>query len=42
MDKKKIEEIQKALKDGGNIIKTRDDRVLILVDKDGKILNGED
>lgn len=31
MDKKKIEEIQKALKDGGNIIKSRDDRVLILV-----------
>lgn len=39
---KKIEDIQKLLKDGGNVIKTRDDRELILVDKDGKIQNGED
>ena len=42
MDNKKIEEIQKLLIDGGNVIKTRDDHELILVDKDGKILNGED
>ena len=39
---KKIEDIQKLLKDGGNVIKTRDDRELILVEKDGKIQNGED
>ena len=39
---KKIGDIQKLLKDGGNVIKTRDDRELILVDKDGKIQNGVD
>ena len=39
---KKIEDIQKLLKDEGNVIKTRDDRELILVDKAGKILNSED
>ena len=39
MDTKKIEEAQKILKDGGNVIKTREDRELIPVDKDGKIQN---
>ena len=38
MDKKtKIEEAIAVLKDNGNVIKTRDDRDLVLVDKDGKI-----
>lgn len=31
-----IKEAQSVLNNGGNIIKTRDDRELILVDKDGK------
>ena len=34
-----IKEAQNVLNNGGNIIKTRDDRELILVDKDGKIQN---
>lgn len=34
-----IKEAQSVLNNGGNIIKTRDDRELILVDKDGKIQN---
>ena len=34
-----INEAQNVLSNGGNIIKTRDDRELILVDKDGKIQN---
>lgn len=42
MDTKKIEEAQNILKDGGNVIKTREDRELILVDKDGKIQNLDD
>ena len=32
-----IKEPQSVLNNGRNIIKTRDDRALILVDKDGKI-----
>lgn len=35
-------EIEKGLKSGGNVIKTRDDRELIVIDQDGKILNTED
>ena len=42
MDTKKIKEIQEALEAGGNVIKTRDDRELILIDKDGKVQNEED
>lgn len=43
MDKiKKIEEANKVLSDKGNVIKTRDDRELILVDKDGKVTNPDD
>lgn len=41
-EKKKIEEAKKLLADSGNVIKTRDDRGLVLVDKDGKIVNEED
>ena len=41
MDNKKIEEANKILADGGDVIKTRDDRELILVDKDGKVQNGD-
>lgn len=37
--KQEIEKAQKVLNEGGNIIKTRDDRELILVDKDGKVKN---
>ena len=37
--KNKIETAQEVLKDGGNVIKTRDDRELILVNKDGKVQN---
>ena len=40
--KNKIEEANKVLSDKGNIIKTRDDRELILVDKDGKVANPGD
>lgn len=39
MDTNLIEDAKKTLATGGNIIKTRDDRDLILVDKDGKIQN---
>lgn len=42
MDNKKIEEAQEILINGGNVIKTREDRALILVDKDGKIQNIDD
>lgn len=42
MDTKRIEEINEILKDGGNVIKTRDDRELILVDKNGKVQNEGD
>lgn len=34
--------IQKVIENGGNVIKTRDDRELIVVRKDGKVLNMED
>ena len=36
-----IKETQNVLSNGGNIIKTRDDRELILVDKDGNIQNAD-
>ena len=36
-----IETVQKVLRNSGNIIKTRDDRELILVDKDGNIQNAD-
>lgn len=39
---KKIEEDNKVLSEKGNVIKTRDDRELILVDKDGKVTNPDD
>ena len=39
MDTKKIEEANNVLNDGGNVIKTRDDHDLILVDKNGEIKN---
>ncbi len=39
---KKIEEANKVLSEKGNVIKTRDDRELILVDKDGKVANPDD
>lgn len=43
MDTKiRIEEANKVLIGKGNIIKTRDDRELILVDKDGKVTNPND
>ena len=35
----KIEKAQTVLDAGGNVIRTRDDRELILVDKDGKVQN---
>ena len=41
MDSKKIDGAKKILADGGDVIKTRDDRELILVDKDGKVQNGD-
>lgn len=34
--------IQETLKNGGNVIKTRDDRELIVFEKDGQVLNAED
>ena len=37
-----IEKAQKVLRDGGNVIKTRDDHELILVTKDGNIQNSND
>lgn len=39
---KNIEEANKVLSEKGNVIKTRDDRELILVDKDGKVANPDD
>ena len=39
--KQKIEKAQAVLDAGGNVIKTRDDRELILVDKDGKVQNAD-
>lgn len=36
-----IKEAQNVLSNGGNVIKTRDDRELILVDKDGNIQNAD-
>ena len=36
-----IKETQNVLSNGGNVIKTRDDRELILVDKDGNIQNAD-
>lgn len=39
MDSIKIEEANNVLNDGGNVIKTRDDHDLILVDKNGEIKN---
>ena len=39
--KLEIEKAQTVLKEGGNVIKTRDDRELILVDKDGKVRNAD-
>ena len=41
-EKKKIEDANKVLSDKGNVIKTRDDRELILVDKDEKVTNPDD
>lgn len=40
--KKKIEDANKVLSEKGNIIKTRDDRELILVDKDENVSNPDD
>ena len=37
--KQKIQNAQTVLADGGNVIKTRDDRELILIDKNGKVQN---
>lgn len=34
-----IDQSNKFFKDGGNVIKTRDDRGLVFIDKDGKFLN---
>ena len=42
MDTKKIDDANNVLAAGGNIIKTRDDRELILVDKEGKVQNTND
>lgn len=43
MDKiKKMKDANKVLSENGNVIKTRDDRELILVDKDGKVTNPDD
>ena len=41
MEEDIIKETQNVLNNGGNIIKTRDDRELILVDKDGNIQNAD-
>ena len=37
----KIDTAQQVLKTGGDVIKTRDDRELILVTKDGKVQNAD-
>lgn len=42
MDAKKINNANEVLALGGDVIKTRDDRELILVDKDGKVQNTDD
>ena len=42
MEELQIETLQEILKNGGNVIKTRDDRELISFDKDGKVLNTKD
>ncbi len=43
MDKQqKIDNANNVLNNGGNVIKTRDDRELILVDKDGDVQNKDD
>ena len=42
MENQKIDDANNVLKAGGDIIKTRDDRELILVDKDGKVQNTND
>lgn len=39
--KQEIEKAQTVLKEGGNVIKTRNDRELILIDKDGNIKNAD-
>ena len=36
-----IDQTKQLLTDGGNVIKTRDDRDLIFIDKDGKFLNSD-
>lgn len=38
----KEKEIEKALNSGGNVIKTRDDRKLIVIGQDGTVLNKKD
>ena len=38
----KIKNIQTLLKEGGNVIKTRDDRELILINNDNEIINQND
>jgi len=42
MDTKKIDDANNVLAADGDIIKTRDDRELILIDKDGKVQNVDD
>ena len=42
MEELQIETLQEILKNGGNVIKTRDDRELISFDKDGKMLTTKD
>ena len=42
MEELQIETLQEILKNGGNVIKTRDDRELISFDKDDKMLNTKD
>ena len=41
MDTKKLDDANNVLTAGGDIIKTRDDHELILIDKDGKVQNGD-
>ena len=36
-----IDQSKQLLTDGGNVIKTRDDRDLVFIDKDGKFLNSD-
>ncbi|KGL53843.1 fibronectin-binding protein (FBP) [Porphyromonas canoris] len=42
MNMKQEINIQEVIENGGNVIKTRDDRELIVVGQDGKVLNMED